>query len=156
MIVDIKKSIISAGRHQGHLRQLAHAVKTGNRQPLEEAARLLASFCNKKHVLVPVPNHDGDAGYTYKLALLIAGICGATVCDALQGFPRESSHDAKVEGRSIKSKIWFYRIPESVIPDRNVVLIDNCYATGATIEAARKALDCPHAVSLTITNAQRG
>lgn len=156
MIVDIKKSIISAGSHHGHLRQLAHAVKTGNRQPLEEAAHLLASFCDKKSVLIPIPNHDGNAGYTYKLALLIAGICGATVCDALQGFPRESSHDAKVMGRSIKSQIWFYRIPEIVVPNRNVILIDNCYATGTTIEAARKALNYPHAVALTITNAQRG
>lgn len=155
MILDFKRKIVSAGRHQGHLRMLAHAVKTGNRQSLEEAAHLLASFCNRNQVLVPVPNHDGDAGWTYKLAILIASICGATVCDALQGFPRESSHDAKVAGRDIKSKVWFYKIPDIDCPAHNVVLIDNCFATGATIEAARKALNLPNAPALTITNAKR-
>lgn len=155
MIVDFKRNVVSAGRHKSHLRTLAHAVKTGKRRPLEEAAHLLASFCNKDKVLVPIPNHDGDAGWTYKLAVLIASICGATVCDVLQGFPRESSHEAKIAGRNIKSKVWFFKKPEVKYPSRNVILIDNCFATGATIEAARKALDLPYAPALTITNAQR-
>lgn len=154
MVVDMKRRCISVGKHRGHLRDLAHEVKN-NRNAIYEAAKIMASYVSKDKVLVPIPSHTGDARYTYDIAYAISILTGAKVVDALQGFNRKSSHEAKLEGKSVKSKIWFFKPADVELPDGNVVLIDNCIATGKTIEAARKALNM-EAIALTITNASIG
>lgn len=154
MVVDLKNKILSVGHHSGHLRELEHNVKT-SRDAIFEAGRMLAKFVTRKNILIPIPGHQGDANYTYDICKTISVLTGATVLDALQGFERESSHEAKLNGKSIKRKIWFFTVPGVEIPHQNVILVDNCYATGHTATAARKALGYDNAVVLTITNAQK-
>lgn len=139
MILNIKKNCIAVGKHKGKLRELAHQVKTGNRAAILTAASLMSILVPQNATLVPIPGHEGDATYTYEIAKEIGRIIGVPVVDAIQGFSRESSHEAKLAGRSIASKVWFYKI-EDIPKDSLVVFIDNCVATGKTCEAARHAL----------------
>lgn len=148
MVCSISKKTIAVGNHNGQLRQLAHDVKKDNNAVLK-AAKLMSLYITPKSILVPIPSHTGDATYTYDMAVAIAKEKGAKVVDALQCFPRESCHDAKLQHRDISNKVWFYRIAD--VPDHDIVLIDNCVATGHTADAARKALKRPHAVCLAIT-----
>lgn len=139
MILNRKKHCIAVGKHGGKLRDLAHQVKTGDKAAILSAAILMSSIVPQNATLVPIPSHEGDATYTYDIANAISKIRGVPVVDAIQGFSRESSHEAKLQGRRINSKVWFYKI-ENVSEDSQVVFIDNCVATGKTCEAARKAL----------------
>lgn len=139
MILSVKKNCIAVGKHAGHLRELAHKVKTGDKSAILLAATLMSSLVPQNATLVPIPSHEGDATYTYDMARAISKIRGVPVVDAIQGFSRESSHEAKLQGRSITSKVWFYKV-ENVSEDSQVVFIDNVVATGKTCEAARKAL----------------
>lgn len=140
MILSIKKNCIAVGKHRGRLRELAHQVKTGDRKAILSAAILMSTLVPQNATLVPIPGHQGDATYTYEIAKEIVRIRGVPVVDAIQGFSRESSHEAKLAGRCIASKVWFYKV-EDVSKDSQVVFIDNCVATGKTCEAARHALE---------------
>lgn len=149
MILSIKKNCIAVGKHAGHLRELAHQVKTGDKAAILSAAILMSTLVPQNATLVPIPGHDGDATYTYDIAKAISKIRGVPVVDAIQGFSRESSHEAKLQGRSIASKVWFYKV-EDIPKDFQIVFIDNCVATGKTCEAARHALG-DRGITLSIT-----
>lgn len=149
MILNIKKNCIAVGKHAGHLRELAHKVKAGDKSAILLAATLMSSLVPQNATLVPIPSHEGDATYTFEIAREIGKIRGVPVVDAIQGFCRESSHEAKLQGRSIASKVWFYKV-EDVASDSNIIFIDNCVATGKTCEAARHALG-DRGITLSIT-----
>lgn len=151
MILSIKKNCIAVGKHAGHLRELAHKVKTGDKSAILLAATLMSSLVPQNATLVPIPSHEGDATYTFEIAREIGKIRGVPVVDAIQGFSRDSSHEAKLQGRSIASKVWFYKV-EDVASDSNIIFIDNCVATGKTCKAARHALgDRGITLSITLT-----
>lgn len=139
MILSIKKNCIAVGKHAGHLRELAHQVKTGDKTAILSAALLMSSLVPQNATLVPIPSHEGDATYTYDIAREISKLKGVQVVDAIQGFSRESSHEAKLQGRNNASKVWFYKV-EDIPKDSQIVFIDNCVATGKTTQAARHAL----------------
>lgn len=149
MILSIKKNCIAVGKHSGKLRELAHQVKTGDKSAILSAAILMSTLVPQNATLVPIPGHEGDATYTYDIAKAISKIRGVPVVDAIQGFYRESSYEAKLQGRSITSKVWFYKV-EDIASDSNIIFIDNCVATGKTCEAARHALG-DRGITLSIT-----
>lgn len=153
MICSIKKNTIAVGNHAGKLRDMAHEVKY-DKNAMKEAAKLMSVVIPSGSVLIPIPSHTGDATYTHAIASEISRIKNGKVIDALQGFERESSHEAKLQHRNIDSQIWFYKIED--VP-QSVILIDNCVSSGKTIEMARKALGRPNAVcvSLTLVNSYK-
>lgn len=150
MIFNRKKHCIAVGKYAGKLRELSHQVKTGDKTAILSAALLMSSLVPQNATLVPIPGHEGDATYTYDIAKEISRIKGVPVVDAIQGFSRESSHEAKLRGKNISSKVWFYKI-ENISEDSVIVFIDNCVATGKTCEAARHALgDRGYTISITL------
>lgn len=150
MIISYKKHCIAVGKHRGKLRELAHQVKTGDKSAILSAAMLMSSLVPRNATLVPIPGHEGDATYTYDIAKEIGKIKGVPILDAIQGFSRESSYEAKLKGRNICSKVWFYKI-ENIPEDSVIIFIDNCVATGKTCQAARHALgDRGYTISITL------
>lgn len=152
MITNTSKHCVAVGKHYGKLRELARQVKTSNKDAIEEAACLMCEAVPNNSVLVPIPGHEGDATYTYLLAKAIADKRHVQVVDAIQGFRRESSHEAKLKGRCINSQVWFYKI-ENISEGPNIIFIDNVVATGRTCQAARHALgDRGTTLSITIAD----
>lgn len=152
MLYDRKFYSLSLGHHAGALRDLSHMVKKGDSVSIAKAAELLSSFVNKNMTLVPIPQHSGDSEYTYSLCRLIAEITGAKVVDALFGFERMSSHEARTKGLKTEPVIFF---PADDLDENDRVwLIDNTVTTCETANAARRALNRPFAPLLTITNAK--
>lgn len=48
---------------------LAHAVKDGDSDAIDQASLMLAKFVPPKSVLIPIPSHTGEATYTLKLTV---------------------------------------------------------------------------------------
>lgn len=98
---------------------------------------------HKSYRLVPVPSHLGVATTSLKLARSICAINNKfdiTVDDVLKGKPRPSLYDQKKKGKNITDKLFEFRATHPIGNDSIVVLVDNTYYTGQTIEAARKAI----------------
>ena len=98
---------------------------------------------HKSYRLVPVPSHSGVATTSLKLARSICAVndkFDITVDDVLKGKPRPSLYDQKKKGKNITDKLYEFRATHPIGNDSIVVLVDNTYYTGQTIEAARKAI----------------
>jgi len=105
MIFNSQKHCIAVGKHEGELRELAHQVKTGDKQAIEKAADLMFNAVPQNAILVPIPGHEGDATYTYSLAKAISEKSSSVVIDAIQGFSRESAYESKKRGK--QPNVWF-------------------------------------------------
>lgn len=123
-------------------RLIAHLMKYEDAALFEAAERMAALIDNEERaVLVPMPSHDGCATYTRKLALLIGSKTGHIVCDCLAGNERESLYQAKKEGRTLPPEdlaLWLREGYGNMAEERDVWLIDNVIASGATYRAAAK------------------
>ena len=142
------------------VRSLAHKVKEGNPEGISKAAGILAGIIKEipfdiikidrsfikeipdyqDKVLVPMPGHDGTAGYTKELCDEISSLSGLEVSDVLEGKVHESLYNKKVrEGLGSLRPFEFMlrgRIPEGKSP----LLVDNVLDTGTTAMSAFRAL----------------
>lgn len=80
------------------VRSLAHKVKEGNPEGISKAAGILADIIKEipnyqNKVLVPMPGHDGIAGYTKELCDEISSLSGLEVSDVLEGKVHESLYN---------------------------------------------------------------
>ena len=119
-------------------REVAHAAKNGDKAAIRKMAKSMAAKIPSGSTLVPVPSRTGKATMTLDLANEIAKITGSKVADVLSGAERESLYDIKKSGRRASvSDLGFKASGKAVI---NPVLIDNVFATGLTLDAAKAAL----------------
>ena len=130
------------------VRQLAHGLKDGKQESIEQAADLMADniremAAGKYCVLVPVPNHHGRAVYTKSLAEELSRRTGIPTWDILSCRPHMPLHYAKkndLKPEGIYLKLSLYRqVPRMFTP----IIIDNVLDTGYTAGAAIKAVGHP-------------
>lgn len=122
------------------LKSLSKAVKIGDLDAIEAAAKLMASHCKGDEVLIPIPNRYGRACYTLALAIRISKITGCRVENCLQGQVRQSLCDIKKAGGRIFSPVFFKRYQPKKEKWQRYVLVDNVFDTGTTAKAAEYAL----------------
>ncbi len=86
-------------------------------------------------VIVPAPQHSGNAEYTKKIAALVSKQTGATVADILHCVPHSPLYFQKKEGPQQKIDLTLYI--KGVIPKgRCYFFLDNVISTGTTYSAA--------------------
>jgi hypothetical protein len=119
-------------------REIAHDAKDGDEKAIKEMAIAMAKLIPEGSTLVPVPSRNGKAEMTLKLAMHIADITGSDIANVLTGNKRESLYDIKKSGGKLNSDQLGISASRSGI--KNPVLIDNVFATGATMAAIKKAL----------------
>ena len=148
-------------------RDIAHGIKEGNLDSINEAAadmyEALKPYVNDMVngggiTFIPIPSRKGKADSTFKLATLVwQRITDRTpkwrdgtvdFRDVLEGNVRESLYELKKAGKSIPEGDFFgYRITGELPQKGTIVLVDGVYATGATMDAARKVVGS-NAISL--------
>lgn len=125
------------------IRWTAHGLKVGNPDAIAVAAIAMARWLPRGAVLVPMPSRTGSPGSTRRLAERIAEIAGATVVDALIGRRRESNYERKRAGKEPLRGAALGMRQAKPLPDGPMWIVDNVMDTGATMTAAKAALNKP-------------
>ena len=147
-------------------REIAHGIKDNDLDSIFEAAdemyEALKPYVNDMVngggiTFIPIPSRTGKADSTFKLATLVwQRITDKTpkwrdgtvsFSDALEGNERESLYELKKAGKSIPDGFFGYRLKGELPQSGTIILVDGVYATGATMDAARKVVG-PDAISL--------
>ena len=118
----------------------AHLVKLGDTDAIERTARRLAPMIPSNAVLIPMPGRTGRATDMLTLAEAISKLTGNEVKDILRGKERESQRNAKLSGQGLTAGELAMTATEEVPVGMVPVFIDNVVDTGATAEAAVKAV----------------
>lgn len=141
-------------------REVAHGIKEDDLDSIFEAAdemyEALKPYVNDMVngggiTFIPVPSRKGKADTTFKLASLVSQRITnktpkwrdgtVTFENILQGNERESLYELKKAGRSIPDGDFFgYRLTGELPQKGTIILVDGVYATGATMDAARKVV----------------
>lgn len=124
------------------IRQICHEVKQNEDPDLKQKAiRQIAEDLVKRNmvktgdVLIPAPQHTGNAEYTKEIAELVSGKTGATLADVLKCTPHFSLYEARKEGQSTDMKLYLSgKIPKG----RNYFFIDNVISTGQTFAESNR------------------
>jgi hypothetical protein len=126
---------------------IARRVKKGDAEAIVTAAELMQAAVrellppDRPVVMVPIPNRNGQAGYTKTLAERIGEAMNLPVIDALESNPHRPIFDVKKDGLPPDSLELNFR-QKAVIPSTAVpILIDNVLDTGHTAMAAYAAVD---------------
>jgi len=144
--------------HDGYAARICHGVKEGDYEAKRTMARFLASQIKEPTVLLPCPQHTGEAEYTLEIAEMIleelgpnmVNICNTLVCD-----PHETMYEQKralTEGAtrplsaeqisSLDAGNMRWRENAAQIFGKYIhwkhCLLDNVISTGRTLSEARK------------------
>ena len=140
--------------HDGYAAKICYAVKEGNQEAVKTMASFLAKNVNEPCVLVPVPQHTGNAEYTLELAEEVRRIVRAEkhieveIADVLSSTPHETLYDQKKKLE--KQEFTEEEISNLDCGDLKVNLdfktengkkylaLDNVYSTGKTFEETEK------------------
>lgn len=135
-------------------RELCHIIKEANRNSeeyknaIEKAASYIAEHIYKsRHTyLVPAPNHNGKAEYTYDIARIVGLKINAPVFNILECKPHETLYEQKKKNLEPKVELFLNDYGKTVISNfpegRNYIyLIDNCISTGLTFNKAAELIN---------------
>lgn len=122
------------------VRGVAHDLKAAEPIAVRVAAAALAPLVPRGATIVPVPGSRGSTRENLVLAEAVARLSGARVSDGLERVPSESQYARRKRGLA-PLRAEAMNVRWSGTPLRGVVvLIDNVVTTGATAEAARRAI----------------
>ena len=135
-------------------RELCHVIKEAGRNSeeyknaIEKAASYIAEHIHKsRHTyLVPAPNHNGKAEYTYDIARIVGLKINAPVFNILECKPHETLYEQKKKNLEPEVELFLNDYGKSVISNfpegRNYIyLIDNCISTGLTFNKAAELIN---------------
>ena len=135
-------------------RELCHVIKEADRNSeeyknaIEKAASYIAEHIHKsRHTyLVPAPNHNGKAEYTYDIARIVGLKINAPVFNILECKPHETLYEQKKKNLEPVVELFLNDYGKSVISNfpegRNYIyLIDNCISTGLTFNKAAELIN---------------
>lgn len=144
-VLNETSACLGAGYH-GFIRHLAHEVKSGDNDAIDQASLLMMKYVPANSVLIPIPSHYGYATYTLKLAKFIAKRTKSRVLDIVSSEPRETLYNQKMKGIDpSKVNLGFNVTQDERVADilhsaRNVILIDNVVDSGATYEHTKELI----------------
>lgn len=135
-------------------RELCHVIKEADRNSeeyknaIEKAASYIAEHIHKsRHTyLVPAPNHNGKAEYTYDIARIVGLKINAPVFNILECKTHETLYEQKKKNLEPDVELFLNDYGKSVISNfpegRNYIyLIDNCISTGLTFNKAAELIN---------------
>lgn len=151
---------VSFSQYDNTIRPLAHGLKSGNAESISKAAEMMSPMiaqvaAGRQCVLIPVPGHEGTAGYTKDLCEAIGTRLHMETEDVLTGnrhipLYHAKKNELKPEGIHI---IFHLKRPlsENIVP----IVVDNVLDTGHTAMAAVKALSFSDAILAVLCNTER-
>ena len=151
----LEEELACMGSDYAKVRDLAKNIKYGNIEAIETAAISMSKKIPRGSILIPVPQHSGNAEYTLRLSNKIAELSGCKVMDILKAAPREYTlfSRKKMNGGVVKEySLGFYVVgddsTESTLKSAtNVILIDNVVDSGMTYAQAAMAIEKAYAIS---------
>lgn len=128
------------------VRDICHGIKSRDKMYIDRCVcdMLNAKVVRKDDILIPVPQHEGRAIYTLKIANGIAREVGAKVCNILRSGARKSLFETKKCGKIYIPR--FYKI--GTVCGKRIVLIDNVIDTGVTIRSCMWSLGVRNIIAL--------
>lgn len=151
---------VSYSEYDNTIRPLAHGLKTGRSDSISKAAEMMSPMIarvadGRQCVLVPVPGHNGTAGYTRDLCDAIGARLNIETADILTGNRHIALYHAKKNAMKPDGIPIVFRLkhplPENIIP----VVVDNVLDTGHTAMAAVRALGCKNTILAVLGNTRR-
>lgn len=151
---------VSFSQYDNTIRPLAHGLKSGNAESISKAAEMMSPMiaqvaAGRQCVLIPVPGHEGTAGYTKDLCEAIGTRLHMETEDVLTGnrhipLYHAKKNELKPEGIHI---IFHLKRPlsENIVP----IVVDNVLDTGHTAMAAVMALSSSDAILAVLCNTKR-
>ncbi len=122
------------------VRQTCHEVKqTSDSELREKAIRIIAKDLIGRNVvrpgdiLIPAPQHTGNAEYTKRIADLVAKETGAVTADILRCVPHFSLYEGKREGKPVHLELY---LSGTIPAGGRCYFIDNVISTGRTFAEA--------------------
>lgn len=140
---------LALGPYAGHYRDIARKVKSLDREALMVAVPALRRLLPPDAVLIPMPSHTGEPGFTAVICRALSLLTRRPVCDCLRCSPRESLCTLKnTEFRQGLPKgslmphpdTLRFRLVKDLPAYGTPVVIDNVIASGTTGEAALSVL----------------
>lgn len=114
-----------------YARELCHMLKGEDKNTaIPVIAKHLSSLLPSHSLIIPAPQHTGQADYTLEIAKLLC----APICDCLRCTPHSSLYKQKKSG---EATINLY-LTESVHTNKRLLFLDNVISTGITFSAANK------------------
>ena len=113
--------------------RLVRGLKSNNLDAIYQMAKDMRHQIKSNAILIPIPSRSGHAEGTKTLCNLLAKYTGCTVRDILKGKKRESTYEAKKQGKVLNSEQFGFNLIGG-IPNGDVYLIDNIIATGNTFK----------------------
>lgn len=124
------------------VRQICHEVKQTSDPGLQErAVRKIAqdligrNVVRQGDILIPAPQHTGNAEYTKRIAEIVAKATGAVTAYILKCVPHFSWFDAKTDGKSVQLGLY---LSGTIPAGRHFYFIDNVISTGRTYTEANR------------------
>lgn len=124
------------------VRQTCHDVKqTSNTELQDQAIQTIARALIGRNVvgpgdiLIPAPQHTGNAEYTKRIAEIVSRETGAVTAGILRCIPHFSWFEAKKAGKHVHLELYL----SGTIPmGRRCYFIDNVISTGRTFTEANR------------------
>lgn len=130
--------------HTAGVRKTCHDVKQNENQMLRnEAIKKIAEnlisrdIVQPGDVLIPAPQHNGNAEYTKDIANMVSEKTGAVVADVLKCVPHSSLYEQKKEGE--KPMLTLY-LDGKIPSGKKLYFIDNVISSGLTFRLANELL----------------
>lgn len=123
------------------VRELAYALKTGEREAVATVAPYLAALVTSESTLIPMPDSKCDNSANLALARAVAKISGASIDPAISRSQCvRSQSQSRAGGGQGYGPEAHHMIALRAGKMRDPVCLDNVITTGSTVEAARRAL----------------
>lgn len=124
------------------VRQICHEVKqTSDLELQEHVVRKIAqdligrNVVRQGDILIPAPQHTGNAEYTKRIAEIVAKETGAVTADILKCVPHFSWFEAKLAGKPMQLGLY---LSGTIPAGRHFYFIDNVISTGRTFTEANR------------------
>lgn len=120
------------------IREVCHAVKQSTDLDARQAAinSMADYFSNlgvfdSSCILIPAPQHSGNAEYTKTISEIVSKRTGATMLDIVKCQPHEPLYNQKYKGNKVLDLDLYLagKVPEG----KKIILIDNVISTGETV-----------------------
>lgn len=151
---------VSYSDYDNAIRPLAHGLKAGKSDIISKAAEMMSPMIAKaangrQCVLIPIPGHNGTAGYTKDLCDAIGARLNMKTDDVLMGNRHIALYHAKKNEMKPNGIPIIFRLkhplPENIVP----IVIDNVLDTGHTAMAAVRALSSENTILAVLGNTNR-
>ncbi len=127
------------------IRKICHDVKqTEIKELRKNAIQIMADeLISRKvvepgDVLIPAPQHTGNAEYTKRIAEIISRENGAVTADILKCVPHSSLYEQKKKGKRPDLRLY---LSDAIPKAEHYFFIDNVISTGTTFREADRLFD---------------